>query len=135
MVSTFFVLFYVSQTPLTLGHTGLILTLYGIWNAINDPLIGYYMDKKKTRWGRRVPYMVIGTIPFTIGFILLWWAPTNDVSSAFFYALLMLFIYDFGFTLVMTAWTALYTEMYEDEKNPYNFFNISGFWGWRNDYD
>ncbi len=116
MVATFFVLFYVSHTSLTLGDTGLILLFYGIWNAINDPLIGYYMDKKKTRWGRRVPYIILGTIPFTIGFTLLWWIPLNEQTFVFFYALLMLFLYDFGFTIVMTAWTALYTEMYEEEK-------------------
>lgn len=116
MVSTFFVLFYVSRTGLTLGHAGLILAFYGIWNAINDPLIGYYMDKKKTKWGRRVPYIVIGTIPFTIGFILLWWVPWNETTFVFFYALAMLFLYDIGFTLVMTAWSALYVEMYEDNK-------------------
>ena len=80
MVATFFVLFYVSQTPLTLGHAGLILLFYGIWNAINDPLIGYLMDKKATKWGRRVPYIVVGTVPFTFGFILLWWVPWTETT-------------------------------------------------------
>src|SRR4030042_1792350 len=75
MVATFFVFFYAVKVGLSLELVGLALLLYGLWSAINDPLFGYYMDKKTTKWGRRVPYIVIGTIPFTLGFILLWYIP------------------------------------------------------------
>ncbi len=116
MIQSFFVFFYLIYAGLSLELTGLLLILYGIWNAINDPLIGYYMDKKKTRWGRRVPYIVIGTIPLTIGFILLWWVPWSDQITIFLHGLIMLFLFDLGFTLAITAWSSLYTEMYETEE-------------------
>jgi len=117
MIQSFLIFFYTLSEGLSLGLAGLLLLLYGIWNAINDPLIGYYMDKWKFRkWGRRVPYIVIGTIPFTFGFILLWWVPWTDDIGIFIHAFIMLFLFDFGFTLAMTAWSALYTEMYEEEK-------------------
>lgn len=116
MIAVFFVYFYSIYVGLSLGLVGVILILYGIWNAINDPLFGYYMDKKRTRWGRRIPYIVIGTIPLTIGFIFLWWVPWTDEIFIFLYALFMLFLFDFGYSLVLTAWAALYTEMYETEE-------------------
>ncbi|MFX1339717.1 MAG: MFS transporter [Promethearchaeota archaeon] len=116
MVGTFFVFFYAVKVGLSLELVGLIYLLYGLWNAINDPLFGYYMDKKITKWGRRVPYIVFGTIPLAIGFILLWYVPWSSEILIFFYALFMLFLFDTGFTLAMTAWAALYTEMYEEEK-------------------
>ena len=118
MISASFVFFYVTIKHLDLGLSGLVWVIYGIWNAINDPLIGFYMDKKKTKWGRRIPYIVVGTIPLTIGFIFLWWVPysSSDQIFIFFHALLMLFIFDLGFTLCMTGWSALYTEMYETEE-------------------
>ncbi len=120
MISASFVFFYVTATSgphLSLALSGWVWVIYGIWNAINDPIIGFYMDKIKTKWGRRVPYIVIGTIPFTIGFMLLWWVPYSSSEQIFIFlhALLMLFIFDLGFTLCMTAWSALYTEMYEEE--------------------
>jgi len=116
MVGVFFVFFYVVKVGLSLELVGLIFVLYGLWNAINDPLFGYYMDKKITKWGRRVPYIIFGTIPLAIGFILLWWVPWTTDIMIFFHALFMLFLFDTGFTLAMTAWSALYTEMYEDDK-------------------
>nr|MDO8113153.1 MFS transporter [Candidatus Sigynarchaeota archaeon] len=115
MIQSYLILFYTTHAGLHLDLAGLMLMLYGIWNAINDPLLGYYMDKKKTRWGRRVPYIIGGTIPLTVGFILLWWVPWTDQAGIFLHGFIMLFVFDLGFTLAMTAWQSLYTEMYESE--------------------
>ncbi|MFX0104393.1 MAG: MFS transporter [Candidatus Hodarchaeota archaeon] len=116
MVGTWLLTFYTLPGRLSLFDFGILLILYGIWNAINDPLIGYYMDKIKLKKGRRVPWIIYGTIPMTIGFILLWWVPYTDYNLIFFHGFLMLFFFDTGFTMVITAWSALYTEMYEDES-------------------
>ena len=117
MIQSFLIMFYTLITGLSLGLAGLLLVFYGIWNAVNDPLIGYYMDKiKLEKWGRRFPYILVGIIPFTIGFIFLWWVPWEEQLLIFLHAFIMLFLFDLGFTLTMTAWSALYTEMYEDEK-------------------
>lgn len=116
IIGSYIVLFYEVTLGLDPFLFGVLWVIYGVWNAINDPLVGYLMDKKVTKWGRRVPYIVVGTIPFTIGFILLWWVPWTDQTAIFFHALLMLFLFDLGFTLAMTAWSALYTEMYEEEE-------------------
>ena len=46
-----------------------------LWDAINDPLVGALSDNVRTRWGRRRPFLLIFSIPFSLAFILLWWAP------------------------------------------------------------
>lgn len=116
MIGSFIAIYYEITLGLSVELFGLLWLLYGVWNAINDPLMGYFMDKYNTKWGRRVPYIIVGTIPFTVGFMLLWWVPWTDQVGMFTHALISLFIFDLGFTIAMTAWTALYTEMYEDEK-------------------
>jgi len=128
VVQSFLIFFYTLTAGLSLGLAGLLLLLYGIWNAINDPLIGYFMDKWKfAKWGRRVPYIVIGTIPFTIGFMFLWWVPWNEQIGIFLHGFIMLFLFDFGFTLAMTAWSALYTEMYEGDKERVSVVALKDF--------
>jgi GPH family glycoside/pentoside/hexuronide:cation symporter len=96
VVGSYVAIFY-QNLGLSVVSFGIIWTLYGIWNAINDPILGYYMDRKKTRWGRRKPWIVIGSIPLALGFILLW-MPLTTVQWGLF------------------AWSALYTEMYTDHK-------------------
>ncbi|MFX1304224.1 MAG: MFS transporter [Promethearchaeota archaeon] len=116
MIGTWLLTFYTVHAGLSLFNFGILLIFYGIWNAVNDPLIGYYMDKIKLKKGRRVPWIIYGTIPMTIGFILLWWVPYTDQRLVFLHGFYMLFLFDTGFTIVITAWSALYTEMYEDER-------------------
>ena len=118
MIGSWLLVFYTlpMQGRLSLVEFGILFMIYGIWNAINDPLIGFYMDKLKPKKGRRVPWIIYGTIPMTLGFIGLWWIPFNEKGLVFLYGLIMLFIFDTGFTINITAWSALYTEMYEDEN-------------------
>ena len=37
--------------------------LIKIWDAVNDPLIGWLSDRTKSRWGPRIPWMVAASVP------------------------------------------------------------------------
>ncbi|NLO45960.1 MAG: hypothetical protein GX107_05610 [Clostridiales bacterium] len=47
----------------------------GIWDAVNDILIGAFVDKTRTRWGKFKPYLVVLAIPATIGTCFFWLMP------------------------------------------------------------
>ncbi len=54
-----------------------ILGLAGrIVDSLADPLVGYFSDKWNTRWGRRMPWVILGT-PFLALFSILLWFPPN----------------------------------------------------------
>ncbi len=46
-----------------------------IWDAVNDPLVGMISDRVNTRWGRRRPFLLWFSVPYALGFMILWWAP------------------------------------------------------------
>ena len=49
-------------------------TIFALWNAINDPFIGYLTDrpfKFTKKWGRRFPWVLIGGIPWILSYILI----------------------------------------------------------------
>jgi GPH family glycoside/pentoside/hexuronide:cation symporter len=57
---------------------GLGYALFAVWNAINDPLLGYLTNRpfKFTRkWGRRFPWILIGGIPYILCYILIFTPP------------------------------------------------------------
>ncbi len=60
---------------------GTILTVTTVLDALDDPLIGYWSDRTRTRWGRRIPFIVLATPPWALLFFLLW-IPTVDEVSA-----------------------------------------------------
>lgn len=67
---------------LTLGLVGLIITLSRFTDVITDPIIGFISDKVRTRWGRRKPFILIGTPIYAAGIWLLFVPPFEftDVS-------------------------------------------------------
>jgi glycoside/pentoside/hexuronide:cation symporter, GPH family len=56
---------------LTLGLVGLIITLSRLTDVITDPIIGFLSDRLKTRWGRRKPFILVGTPIYAAGIWLL----------------------------------------------------------------
>lgn len=117
--SAYIQFFYIDTLGVRAAWIGLVWALYGIWNAVNDPLAGYWSDRTRTRWGRRVPWIAGSLIPLTITFFLLW-LPFGDVAwsemGLLFYFLLIVLLFDLCWTIYVMNWTALFPEVAEGEK-------------------
>ncbi|HJN51723.1 MAG: MFS transporter [Pseudomonadales bacterium] len=60
---------------LSLATVGVVLMLTRFGDVITDPVIGFISDRTRTRWGRRKPYVLIGTPIFALGIWLLFLRP------------------------------------------------------------
>jgi GPH family glycoside/pentoside/hexuronide:cation symporter len=108
--------FYIDVVGLNAALAGVIWFIFGLWNAINDPLMGNVSDRTRTRLGRRIPYILFGAVPLGISFFFLWTPPKDPLwlTAGYFFA--MLFIFDTLYTLVIMAYNSLFTELAEDLK-------------------
>ena len=109
-----------------------IAALVGItWDAINDPLVGMISDRLKSKWGRRRPFLLWFSIPFGLGFVMLWWAPPFESQLALAAFVTLAFMVSDTFqTLVVVPLYALTPEitMDYDERTSLTgyrmFFNL-----------
>ncbi len=60
---------------LSLATVGTVLMLTRFSDVVTDPIIGFISDRTRTRWGRRKPYVFIGTPVFALGIWLLFVRP------------------------------------------------------------
>ncbi|MBD2841890.1 MFS transporter [Erythrobacter rubeus] len=71
---------------------GLVILAPMIWDAVTDPLVGYWMDRTRLPWGKYVPYIFFA-------------APIASLAFVFFFT-------DFGLQGPAAAWSALLVAIF-----------------------
>ena len=97
------------------------------WNMINDPLIGILEERTKTRWGRRIPYLRFGALPYALSFILVWFPFMQGEFGLFLNHLLMLYVLDTFFSMTGLITFGLPAEMAitARERNRVMLFGVA----------
>lgn len=133
-ILVFFFLFFLTDIAgLKPGLAGIIVMIGKIWDAINDPLIGWLSDRTRSRFGRRYPWMILGAIPLGLSCVLLWTiSPSNNQTFQIIYYTIIALVFYTAFTAVLLPYSALSAELtqnYNDRTNLISFrsaFSIGG---------
>ncbi|MFZ5352279.1 MAG: MFS transporter [Bacillota bacterium] len=111
-----------------IGIIGLAMIVGRLFDGISDPLVAYYSDKSKHRSGRRIPFVLYGSLPLAVTFILLWFPPINGESVVnFIYLSAMLSLFFIFFTIVVAPYLALISDLTNDRKERINLTMMQGF--------
>ncbi len=111
--------YFVSLRGLDPKLAGTVWLLFGIWNAVNDPLFGYISDRTKSALGRRIPYIRYGAPLFVLGFTIFWVVLPgigNSQTALFIQLLIGLFIYDVLYTAIATSFWVMPYEVAVSNK-------------------
>ena len=74
-IQFFLMKFYTDGALVSPALAGNALLIGKIWDAVNDPLFGWFTDRTKSRHGKRRVFMLFGAIPLAIAIALLWFVP------------------------------------------------------------
>lgn len=78
--------FYMNVLKLTPLFVLLLMLFARIWDAVNDPIMGYIMDRAHPKRGKMRPYLLYTPIPIAILTVLLFYAPNLSGVSLMVYA-------------------------------------------------
>ena len=76
--------FYETEIGLNVWLVGFGYIIFAIWNAVNDPIVGYLTDKPfnfTKKWGRRFPWLMVGGFPWVLSYILIFMPPAVDPNT------------------------------------------------------
>lgn len=108
-------IFYETEVGLPAFFLLIAFIIYGIWNMINDPFIGFLSDRPNKlwkRWGRRFPWILIGAMLYCILFLFLFTPPsTSNILFLFIWVIFITCLIDF----LLSTWNTNYFSLLPDK--------------------
>lgn len=106
--------FYETEIGLQAALVAGVMVLYSIWNAVNDPLIGFFTSRPTrltARLGRRFPWIVLGSTTCGLVFFMVFAPPRNLSPLALFaWFLVAICLYD----SLYSTWEVNYQSIFPD---------------------
>lgn len=106
--------FYETEVKLSGGLVALVVVLYSIWNAVNDPLIGFFTSRPmrlSAVLGRRFPWIILGSVTCGFFFLLVFAPPAGLPELGLFaWFLVMYCVYD----ALYSTWELNYQSIFPD---------------------
>jgi GPH family glycoside/pentoside/hexuronide:cation symporter len=131
-------LFYYYLVVLNLNFLflGIAYAIFGVWNMINDIILGNLSDKKykwTEKWGRRFPWFTFGILTYALSYWALFAAPfepgTTQQLGKFFWCLITLIAFEFLFSLWQINWLSIFPDKYRKARERTRIGAWTTIWG------
>jgi GPH family glycoside/pentoside/hexuronide:cation symporter len=103
-------------------------SIWSVWNAVNDPMMGFLSDRTHTKLGRRLPYIIGAFIPLAITVIFLYFPPISfgDTSMVanFIYFFIVIVIFELFYTIYSLNLTSLFPEIFMTQQERTQANNV-----------
>lgn len=113
-VQFFLMKFYTDAALVLPSLAGNALLIGKLWDAVNDPLFGWFTDRTNSRFGKRRVFMLFGAVPLGISVALLWFVPPADRILTFIWIAFTFILFDTIWTLTNVPYYALTSELTDD---------------------
>jgi GPH family glycoside/pentoside/hexuronide:cation symporter len=124
----FYALKYLTDTVgIAAAVAGILLMVGKIVDAFWDPVLGFLSDHTRSRWGRRRPYLLFGSIPLAFA---MWWFFTNpriaDPALAVVWGLAAFILLNMSYSVVNIPYSSLTPELTTDyhERSSLNGYRF-----------
>jgi len=125
LITAFLIFFLVEVVHLdVLLATVSYAVAFGLWNAINDPIVGVLSDRTRTRLGRRKPWILVGSLLSLLFYFLLWSPPVGGTAlddprniGIFLFVTFALSGWSWAWSMCNVPWSALIPELWQSVKD------------------
>ncbi len=117
LVSAFLNMFYTDVLGISAGKITVLMLVARVWDAINDPMWGAFVDSRKpTKFGRFRPYILWASFPMAVAaFLMFTKIPGLSDNQYLIYAYITYIIYGMMYTGVNIPYGSLASVITDDE--------------------
>ena len=109
---------------------GLLGALPRLLDALTDPIMGFISDNTRSKWGRRKPYIFVGSVITGVAFMVMWQLnPEDSQTYNFVYFLIVSIFFYIGYTIFATPLIGLGYEMTPDYNERTRLMAVSQWMG------
>lgn len=127
----FLLLYYGQVLGVDFALVGAALLIAMIVDGFTDPIVGYWSDNLRTKFGRRHPFMYAAIFPVGIAYFFVWNPPTGLEGNALFpYLLAITIAVRICFTFYDVPSSALVAELTDDYDERTSFLSFRYVFGW-----
>ncbi len=129
-ISSFLSFFWTDVLGVAPAFVGTIILVSRFWDAINDPLVGTWSDRTRTKWGSYRPWILWFAVPMAIMNVVTFTAFSGLETplQKNLFALITFFVYVFIFTCVNIPYSAMasVTTLNSAERSKLASFRLIG---------
>jgi GPH family glycoside/pentoside/hexuronide:cation symporter len=120
MLKTYAAIYYVDRLGVTTSQFALMLLIYTFIDALDNPVYGFLSDRTRSRWGRRRPWLAIGTPLLILTFIAFYSPPGLEGNSLVVYCMLFYMLTGTLDSVINANYAALFPELFRDDASRAN---------------
>lgn len=108
MISTYLMIYFTDTVHLAPLFVGNLFLVARVWDAINDPMMGFMVDNTRTRWGKFRPWILIGTLLNAVIMIFMFRRPDLEGAPLYAYYSVMYILWGMSYTVMdIPYWSML----------------------------
>lgn len=113
-VGLYLLYFYTDVVGISPLYAGWIYAIGITWDAITDPFMGFIAERIRSKWGSYRPFIIFGSVPLALSFVMLFWVPPFEGTFLFLFLLLVNIFHRSCFTIVSVPYSSLTARITDD---------------------
>lgn len=125
LVTTFFMIYMTEVVGAKALWLSIMFLAARLFDAFNDPIMGTFVDKTRSKWGKMRPYLLFSPIPIAVLTVLLFTSFNWSENAKFAYSTVIYLLWGIAYTSVDVPYWGLASSMTSDTDKRNTLLTIA----------